>query len=109
MERGTLQTTAVRGVLGVSRSVAYLVGRRRSDSPGQNRTGEIPLSGIAGGLGETYPMVGIGSQPVSESAVLVTPDLQDGAPQFYPDGAADKIVDLVGCKSPHRQLLDSDG
>jgi len=53
-ERASSQTTAVRGVLGVSRSVAYPVGRRRRESQGQNRTGEIPPSGIAGGLAETW-------------------------------------------------------
>jgi hypothetical protein len=40
---------------GSAGSVSDPVGRRRRDSPGQNRTGEIPLSGIVGGPAETWP------------------------------------------------------
>ena len=58
---------------GSAGSVSAPVGRRRRDSQGQNRIGEIPPSGIAGGPGEPCPMVGLGTQPASESAVLVTP------------------------------------
>ena len=47
----------MRGVLGVSRSVSDPVGRRRRESQGQNRTGENPLSGIAGRPVETWPIV----------------------------------------------------
>jgi hypothetical protein len=54
-------------------SVSDPGGRRRRDSQGQNRTGENPLSGIAGGPGETWLMVGLGTQPATERAVLVTP------------------------------------
>ena len=72
-ERASQQTMAVRGVVGVSRSVSYPVGRRRRESQGQNRTGENPLSGIAGGPGETWLMAGLGTQPATERAVLVTP------------------------------------
>jgi hypothetical protein len=60
-------------VLGVSWSVSDPVGRRREESQGQNRIGENPLSGIAGRPGETWLMVGLGTQPATERAVLVTP------------------------------------
>jgi hypothetical protein len=53
-ERASSQTTAVWGVLGVSRSVSDPVGRRRWESQGQNRTREIRPSGIVGGLAETW-------------------------------------------------------
>ncbi len=53
-ERASSQTTAVGGVLGVSRSVSDPVGRRRRESQGQNRTREIRPSGIVGGLVETW-------------------------------------------------------
>jgi hypothetical protein len=53
-ERASSQTTAVWGVLGVSRSVSYPVGRRRWESQGQNRTREIRPSGIVGGLAGTW-------------------------------------------------------
>jgi hypothetical protein len=60
----------VRGVLGV-------IGAFRTPWAGgvgkANRTGENPLSGIAGRPGETWLMAGLGTQPASESAVLVTP------------------------------------
>jgi hypothetical protein len=52
-ERASSQTTAVWGVLGVSRSVSDPVGRRRWESQGQNRTRETRPSGIVGGLAET--------------------------------------------------------
>jgi hypothetical protein len=48
-------------------------GQAAKESQGQNRTGEYPLSGIAGRPEETWPKVGLGSQPATERAVLVTP------------------------------------
>jgi len=35
---------------------------------------------------------------------METPHLQRGAPDFYPNGAADKAERLAGCKSLYRQL-----
>jgi hypothetical protein len=51
---------------------------------------------------------GAGLRPTAK-VVDEPPDPTVRAPQIYPDGAADKAANLVGCKSPHRQLLGSDG
>ncbi len=54
-------------------------------SRGQNRTREIRPSGIAGGPGETWSMVEMGTHFVTERAGMETLHLQVRAPQLYPD------------------------
>ena len=66
-------TQSVKGCLCVSAEAAHGMGRRPQGGQGQNRTGEIPLSGIAGRPGDTWLMAGLGTQPATERAVLVTP------------------------------------
>jgi hypothetical protein len=43
-----------------------------------------------------WPMVELGTHLATERAGLVTLHLQVRAPQFYPDGAADKAASLMG-------------
>jgi hypothetical protein len=45
----------------------------------------------------------------AETPKLPSYDLRLRAPYFYPNGAAGKAANLVGCESPRRQLPDSDG
>ena len=54
-------------------------------SRGQNRNREIRLSGIVGGLVETWAMVELGPHLVIERAGMETLNLKQSAPHFYPD------------------------
>ena len=63
------------------------MGRHKGKTRGQNRTREIRLSGIAGGLQETWSC--------SERM---------RAPDFYPTGADVKAKNLMGRKSPITNL-----
>ena len=47
----------VQGCMGVSPEASRFMGRRPEGGQGQNRTGESPPSGIAGGPAETWTMV----------------------------------------------------
>jgi hypothetical protein len=49
------------GCMWVSASASCSLGRRPSGGQGQNRTGESPPSGIAGGPVETWTMVELGT------------------------------------------------
>src|SRR5574341_2509950 len=52
----------VKGWMWVSTEASRALGRRPSGGQGQNRTGESPPSGIAGGPAETWTMVELGTQ-----------------------------------------------
>jgi hypothetical protein len=58
---------------------------------------------------ETWATVGAKRARTAETPKLPSYDLRLRAPYFYPDGAAGKAANLVGCESPRRQLPDSDG
>ena len=66
-------------------SFAAILERPMKESQGQNRTGEIPPSGIAGGLAETLPLLGAEQRPIGKSMELPPDPTEACAPHFYPD------------------------
>jgi len=53
-------------------SFAARLGRPVKESQGQNRTGENPPSGIAGGLAETSPLLGAVQRPIGKPMEIAT-------------------------------------
>lgn len=74
-----------------------------------NRTRENRLSGMIGGLAETWAMVKAIRAHNAETPKQTSLHLRLRALHFYPDGAADKAANLMGWKSPYRQLPETDG
>jgi hypothetical protein len=74
-----------------------------------NRTRENRLSGMIGGLAETWARVKAIRAHNAETPKQTSLHLRLRALHFYPDGAADKAADLEGWKSPYRQLPETDG
>jgi hypothetical protein len=73
---------------GVCMSVLELrrvLGRPTKESQGQNRNGEIPPSGIVGGLAETSQLLGAGLRPIGKPMELPPDPTVACAPHFYPD------------------------
>ena len=66
-------------------SLAAILGRPTKESQGQNRTGEIPPSGIVGGLAETSCSTGAGLRPIGKPLELPPDPTVMCAPHFYPD------------------------
>ena len=61
------------------------LGRPTKESQGQNRTGEIPPSGIVGGLAESSCSTGTGLRPIGKPLELPPDPIVIDAPHFYPD------------------------
>ena len=66
-------------------SFAASLERPTKESQGQNRNGEIPPSGIVGGLAETSQLLGAGLRPIGKLMELPPDPTEACAPHFYPD------------------------
>lgn len=82
-ERVSTQTTGYRGVIGVSRNVSGLMGRRRRDKPrSEPDRGNLAVRDRRGACGNVA--MGVGLRPKAK-ALDQPPNPKVHAPQFYPD------------------------
>jgi len=78
-------THSAQGCMGVSTEASRCMGRRPQGGQGQNRTGEIPPSGIAGGHTETWAMEKAKRARKAETPQQPSRRLRLHAPYLYPD------------------------
>jgi hypothetical protein len=85
------------------------MGRRPAGSQGQNRTGESPPSGIAGGACGNVDHGGTRPPPrVSKERVLETLRLKLCAPQIYPDRAKPEyLVGVERERTPRKRGVEA--